>query len=70
MLAFAVALLVASRRLELTILRQHGLTSHLQYAKYIQDEEANAHLHEEHHMDAHSLKVRIPVHFVRTVNST
>jgi hypothetical protein len=29
-------MLVASRRLELSILSMHGLTSHLHYAKYIQ----------------------------------
>lgn len=33
---FAVTLLVASRRLELNVLRNHGLHSHLHYAKYIQ----------------------------------
>jgi hypothetical protein len=48
---------VASRRIELAILAQHGLKSHLQYAKYIQDEEEQSHL-KAHHMDATSLKVR------------
>jgi hypothetical protein len=33
---FVACMLVASRRIELTILSQHGLTSHLHYAKYIQ----------------------------------
>jgi hypothetical protein len=54
---FAAVLLVASRRIELAILAQHGLKSHLQYAKYIQDEEEQSHL-KAHHMDATSLKVR------------
>jgi hypothetical protein len=49
-------LLIASRRLERAILAKHGLRSHLQYAKYIQDDDLNAHT-QEHHMDANMLKV-------------
>lgn len=34
--AFGLILLAASRRIELTILAQHGLKSHLHYAKFMQ----------------------------------
>jgi hypothetical protein len=53
---FSLLLLIASRRLERSILAKHGLTSHLQYAKYIQDDDMNAGAHE-HHMNAAMLKV-------------
>jgi hypothetical protein len=53
---FSLMLLIASRRLERAILAKHGLRSHLQYAKYIQDDDLNAHT-QEHHMDANMLKV-------------
>jgi len=47
---------VASRRIELKILRRQGLTSHLQYAKYIQTMEIDSITADGHRMDAERLK--------------
>jgi hypothetical protein len=54
--AATLLLLVVSRRLELAVIRKYGPTSHVEYAKFIQEDEAKDHAVDQC-MDTNDLKV-------------